>query len=161
MSLKVAFFFLPTWFYMNIPENSVLLNAHVPFLLAHVYLELYSCHWCLQKHSWTLWRTCGAHFHFFLKAGGKVSTFWKQTCPCEKYVIFGFPHSVLERKKPYSLSHFPIIFINFTYLAEEMFLKMSSIWRIWANLILNIQLIWIISTEIFKDLITLEKCVAI
>lgn len=144
---------------MKIPEKSVLLNPHAPFLLVRVYLEWYAYSWCLQKY-WTLWRACGAHLHLFLKTGGKVLILWKQSFPCEKYVIFYFPHSILERRKTYSLSRFPVLFINFTYLAEEMFLKMSSIWSISANCILNIQLIWIISTEIFKGLITLEKCVA-
>jgi len=144
-----------------ISEKSVLLNAHVPILLGQVYWEWSAYFWCLQKYSWTLWKACGAHLHFLFKVGEKVSILWKQAFPCEKYVIFGFTHSILERRKTYILFLFPIVFINFMHLAEEMFLKMSAIWSISANLILNIQLIWSISTEIFRGLITLEKCVAV
>lgn len=136
MSLKVkGFLCLPVFIWEICAAKCTCIVSIGPCILGMICLYLASSK-ILLKPLESMWSSFA-----FLKVEGKVSFLWKQAFPCEKYVIFGSPHSILERRKTCSLSCFPVLFINFIYLAEEMFLKISSIWSISANLIVNIQLI--------------------
>lgn len=134
---------------------------NVPFLLAHIYWEWYvysgACK-ITPEHF-------GGHVELIcissLRLGENYLFFKKRHFPVKKHAIFDSLHSILERRKTYSLSHFTVLYINFMYLAEEVVLRMPSIWSTSASLILNMQLIWIISTKIFKSLTTLEKFAAV